>query len=311
MNATLVEVFEDNAGGLKLYAHNEDNLVYGCLYYDQTTEDGYTAPELCAADFVALAVQGIDPEADGWDAGDNALISIDYDAECGHLIASSAWYEGLASDMWADPQDADGFAGLRFIFALDGIELPRETKNTETIFTVNDGTDEEKTYTGKDLAAMDAKQRAELTRNVLVDALEDLDTDELIAFIRSYEIETRHQIGDGYDTWTPDEAEYFVDWKNSASEFLGDVSRAAMEGRITGFDMLHWDEDGNLWIEDPSDVTKRAGEDIEDFADELIENCTDDSDLSFDAGYVDVPDEIQDRMDELADAYQTAIEEEA
>lgn len=118
----LVEVYEDNAGGLKLYAFANGSLAYGCLYCDQTTEDGYTAPEMCAADFVALAVQGIDPEADGWDAGRYALTGIDYDAESGRLIASSAWYEGVESDMWGDVEDADGYAGRRFIAALDGIE---------------------------------------------------------------------------------------------------------------------------------------------------------------------------------------------
>lgn len=112
----LVEVYEDNAGGLKLYAHNGNALVYGCLYYDQTTEDGYTAPEMCAADFVALTVQCIDPEADGWDAGDYSLSGIDYAAESGRPIASSDWYEGADSDMWGD---ADGYAGRQFISTLE------------------------------------------------------------------------------------------------------------------------------------------------------------------------------------------------
>lgn len=121
-HTNLVEVYEDNAGGLKLYAFIGGRLAYGCLYYDQTTEDGYAAPEMCAADFVGLAVQGIDPEADGWDAGDCALIGIDYAAESGRLIASSAWYDGAEADMWGDVEDADGYAGRRFIAALDGTE---------------------------------------------------------------------------------------------------------------------------------------------------------------------------------------------
>lgn len=112
----LVEVYEDNAGGLKLYAFSGGSLVYGCLYDDQTTEDGYTAPEMCAADFVALTVQCIDPEANGWDAGDCALTGIDYAAESGRLIASSDWYKGADSDMWGD---ADGYARSQFIAALE------------------------------------------------------------------------------------------------------------------------------------------------------------------------------------------------
>lgn len=115
----LVEVYEDNGGGLKLYAFADGSLVYGCLYYDQTTEDGYTAPEMCAADFVALTVQCIDPEADGWDAGDYSLSGIDYAAESGRLIASSEWYKGADSDMWGDVEDADGYAGRQFIATLE------------------------------------------------------------------------------------------------------------------------------------------------------------------------------------------------
>ena len=115
----LVEVYEDNAGGLKLYAFADGSLVYGCLYYDQTTEDGYTAPEMCAADFVALTVQCIDPETDGWDAGSSTLSGIDYAAESGRLIASSGWYKGADSDMWGDVENADGYAGRQFISTLE------------------------------------------------------------------------------------------------------------------------------------------------------------------------------------------------
>lgn len=68
-------------------------------------------------------------------------------------------------------------------------------------------------------------------------------------------------------------------------------------------------EDNNIWIEDEADIIARIGEDIPNFADALTD-YVDREDLSFYISDVDVPEELQDRIDELADAYQTATDKE-
>lgn len=179
----------------------------------------------------------------------------------------------------------------------------------EKLFTIYEGTEDEKSYTAEDFAAMDEKARIDLARDVIAEALEDMDPWEVVQFAREYEISRYGQIGDGYDVFEADEAEYLVDWKHGAADFIGDVARAAMENRVTGTDWLHWDEDGDIWIEDEADIIARIGEDIPDFADALT-YYVGREDISFSLRYVDVPEELQDRLDELADAYQAATDKE-
>lgn len=177
------------------------------------------------------------------------------------------------------------------------------------LFTIYEGTEDEKSYTAEDFAAMDERSKIDLAMDVITEALEDMDPWEVVQFAREYEIARHGQIGDGYDVFEADEAEYMVDWKHGAADFIGDVARAAIEGRITGTDWLHWDENCNIWIEDEADIIARIGEDIPDFADALTD-YVDREDLSFYISDVDVPEELQDRIDGLADAYQTATDKE-
>jgi hypothetical protein len=175
----------------------------------------------------------------------------------------------------------------------------------EKLFTIYEGTEDEKSYTAEDFASMGVGERISLASDVIAEALEDMNPWEVVQFAREYEIVRHGQIGDGYDVFEADEAEYLVDWKHDAADFIGDVARAAMENRVTGTDWLHWDEDGDIWIEDEADIIARIGEDIPNFADALTD-YVDREDLSFYISGVDVPEELQDRIDELADAYQTA-----
>lgn len=176
------------------------------------------------------------------------------------------------------------------------------------LFTIHGGTEDEESYTAEDFASMGVAGRLSLACDVIAEALEDMEPWDVVWFAREYEVEQYGQIGDGYDIFESDEAEYMVDWKRGAADFIGDVARAAMEHRVTGTDWLHWDEDGDIWIEDAPDIIARIGEDIPDFADALTD-YVDGEDLSFNLGCVDVPEDLQDRLDELADAYQTATEE--
>lgn len=70
MKITDTEVYEDNAGTLYLFAMAGDKPVWGATYYESSA-DGMTGPEMCAADYVGLVVQGIDPVADGWEGVEN------------------------------------------------------------------------------------------------------------------------------------------------------------------------------------------------------------------------------------------------
>ena len=177
----------------------------------------------------------------------------------------------------------------------------------EKLFTIYEGTEDEKSYTAEDFASMGKREKISLASDVIAEALEDMDPWGVVWFARDYEIARYGQIGDGYDVFQADEAEYLVDWKHGAADFIGDVARAAMENRVTGTDWLHWDEDNNIWIEDAPDIIARIGEDIPNFADALT-YYVDREDLSFYISDVDVPEELQDRIDELADAYQTATD---
>lgn len=68
MENTQVEVYEDNAGSLRLYVVDRDawEPVAGWMY--QATERDVTC---CAADFDALVNHGADPWEDGWNMDDD------------------------------------------------------------------------------------------------------------------------------------------------------------------------------------------------------------------------------------------------
>ncbi len=84
------EVYEDNAGGISIY-HSVDDTVVWSMHYYGNEEDA-------AADFVGLAVQKLDPIAEGWDNGE-----LDITNEAGDLIASTDWYKGSDDDYFCDP----------------------------------------------------------------------------------------------------------------------------------------------------------------------------------------------------------------
>lgn len=86
--ADTVEAYEDNAGGLNLYAYSDGEVVWSCHYYGNEDE--------AAADFAGIAEQGLDPVAEGWESDD-----LDLDGELGDLFASSDWYSGLDGSMFS------------------------------------------------------------------------------------------------------------------------------------------------------------------------------------------------------------------
>ena len=45
----------------------------------------------------------------------------------------------------------------------------------EKLFTIYEGTEDEKSYTAKDFASMDEKAKINLASNVILEALEDMD----------------------------------------------------------------------------------------------------------------------------------------
>ncbi len=98
------EVYEDNAGGLTLYAYDWGEPIWSASY--RADEDGLT---MLAQDFCALA-SAIDPRAAGWD-GDEGL---DPDAETGTLIASTDWYDGSDDSLFARDPARYGNAGRAF-----------------------------------------------------------------------------------------------------------------------------------------------------------------------------------------------------
>lgn len=68
MDNTQVEVYEDNAGSLRLYVVDRDawEPVAGWMYLESDE-----AIEECAADFNALVNLGADPWEDGWNMDDD------------------------------------------------------------------------------------------------------------------------------------------------------------------------------------------------------------------------------------------------
>lgn len=86
------EAYEDNAGGLHLFAlDDEQNVVWGFYYYG--------AEYMAACDWVGLLVQEIDPVEDGWESYENAVQDYKECYESAVQIASSenmTSYEDIA-----------------------------------------------------------------------------------------------------------------------------------------------------------------------------------------------------------------------
>ena len=87
MSSINVEAYEDNAGGITLYAYDGDQVVWSGSYYGNEDE--------AAQDFAGIAEQGIDPVEAGWESAE-----LDPDAELGDLFANSEWYDGAYSSMF-------------------------------------------------------------------------------------------------------------------------------------------------------------------------------------------------------------------
>lgn len=82
-----VEAYEDNAGGITLYAISDGEVVWSGAYYGDE--------DCAAADFAGIAEQGLDPVAEGWESA-----GLDLDEELGDLFASSEWYSGSDASMF-------------------------------------------------------------------------------------------------------------------------------------------------------------------------------------------------------------------
>ncbi len=95
-----VEAYEDNAGGLNLYAYNGDQVIWSGSYYGDEDE--------AAADFAGIAEQGLDPVAEGWESA-----GLDLDGELGDLFANSGWYSGSDASMFR--RDHLGAAAERMV----------------------------------------------------------------------------------------------------------------------------------------------------------------------------------------------------
>lgn len=111
---THCELWEDNAGGLHLFAYPSEGAprVYATTYGTATAPRGYTPEEQAAADWVAIVEQCIDPWAEGWEGMDLEAARADW-RECerwARQIADSSWTRFLLG------VDADmcGRAGLDF-----------------------------------------------------------------------------------------------------------------------------------------------------------------------------------------------------
>lgn len=83
-----VEAYEDNAGGINLYAYGDGEVVWSGHYYGDE--------DYAAADFAGIAGQGLDPVAEGWESA-----GLDLDGELGDLFASSEWYSGSDASMFS------------------------------------------------------------------------------------------------------------------------------------------------------------------------------------------------------------------
>ncbi len=113
MHATVssVEVYEDNAGALHLFAFGHDGeIVYAAHYWG--------CEDQAAADYCGLVVQGIDPVSEGWEGMEPDEAARDFD------YVSDAWpiarhvSSDVPDDLGLDP-DRAGLAGMRFIQALE------------------------------------------------------------------------------------------------------------------------------------------------------------------------------------------------
>lgn len=108
MENTQVEVYEDNAGSLRLYVVDRDawEPVAGWSYLESDE-----AIEECAADFNALANLGVDPWEDGWNMDDD-------------VDDVRRWYKGdcnmstqIACSEWDPMVDCRGAGGSGEAFA--------------------------------------------------------------------------------------------------------------------------------------------------------------------------------------------------
>lgn len=182
----------------------------------------------------------------------------------------------------------------------------KDAKTQEIAYTDPNG----KEYTAEALAALNRDEMQALAELVVTDAISDLDDDTLVWFIRSYEIEQEAEFGDGFDVF---EVGDFCDCMAGASgnkwqDLISDIVTASVNGRVTGSDYIHYDSCGMLYIEDWDDVTARACASRDDFADEVCEWINPD-DLTLDLRYVDVPDDVNAALEELATAYSYAADD--
>lgn len=175
------------------------------------------------------------------------------------------------------------------------------TTTPEVAYTAPDG----KEYTPEALAALTRDERQALAVAVVTDSIESLDDSELVYFIADYERENYSEFGDGFDVSNVGE---FCDCMTGSKpdkwcSLIEDIVAAAVNGRVTGSDYLHYDSYGNLYIEDWDDVTRRAREVVEDFSSEVCD-WIDPDDFTLDLRYVDVPDDVDGALEELATAYE-------
>lgn len=173
----------------------------------------------------------------------------------------------------------------------------------ELAYAAPDGTE----YTAAELLDMDTREREALARSVLDDAIDGTQYMYVVQFIHEFEVEHDTQIGDGYDLFDIDELDGLT--ADRMAEFVDDVIDAAECGRINGRAFLHYDWNGDLYMEDDEELYDRVKDDRGEFVDELVERCLDEETMSFDFGRVDVPDDVRHATDDLEGAFSEAADE--
>lgn len=162
-------------------------------------------------------------------------------------------------------------------------------------------------YTAERLAALTEKEMRALAESVVRHAISSLDDSDLVWFVRSYEVESYGEYGSGFDVFEVGEfcGCMYGCKPDKWRELVDDIIAAAVNGRCTGSDWIHYDSCGYLYVEDWDDITHRAREVEDDFTSDVCEYI-DPDDLTIDLRYVDVPEEVDDALEELADAYSDA-----
>lgn len=94
----MFELWEDNAGGLHLFAlDSAGSPVWGSTYYGEGSLTTYSGEEMAAMDWVGVYVQCLSPLSEGWEGMTQGELEEDY-CQCedwATLIACDTWTEHM------------------------------------------------------------------------------------------------------------------------------------------------------------------------------------------------------------------------